>query len=162
MGKSDIALLQAAIAETHRARVLFKARGIIDTAAAVPKAFKSAAEKGLSMVQQQRAALGPAPPHLKGRIAWATELPRVDVGGQEDEEELAACVKYALGLEGGGGVVLVEGQEPAVGMLPELFVELLELLVPKWDPARKGQPLGERVYEVDEEPSFDSDSDDSD
>ena len=58
---------------------------------------------------------------------------------------MVACLKYALGLEGGGGVVLFEGQEPAVGMLPEVFVELLELLVPKWDPAQKGRPLGEGV-----------------
>ena len=57
------------------------------------------------------------------------------------EKKLAACIKYALGLEGGGGVVL-EGQEPAVGTLPEVFVELLELLVPKWDPAREVQLLG--------------------
>ena len=53
--------------------------------------------------------------------------------GQEDEERVA-CVNYALGIEGGGGVVL-EGQEPAVGMLPEVFVELCELMVPKWDRA---------------------------
>ena len=64
---------------------------------------------------------------------------------RDDDDKLVACLKYALGLEGGGGVVLFEGQEPAVGMLPEVFVELLELLVPKWDPAQKGRPLGEGV-----------------
>ena len=64
-------------------------------------------------------------------------------------EELVACLKYALGLEGGGSVVL-EGQEPTVGMLPEVFVELLELMVPKWDPARRGQPLGEGYIELQE------------
>ena len=56
-------------------------------------------------------------------------------------------MKYALGLEG-GGIVLAEGQEPTVGMLPELLVELLEMMVPKWDPARKGRVLGEGYIEL--------------
>ena len=43
-----------------------------------------------------------------------------------------ACLKYALGLEGGGGVHDGEGPPPQ-GMLKELFVELSEMLVPKWD-----------------------------
>lgn len=38
--------------------------------------------------------------------------------------------------------MLSEGQEPTVGMLPEVFVELLKLVVPMWDPAKKGRPLG--------------------
>ena len=84
-------------------------------------------------------------------------MPRVSVA-EHDDEQLAAYVKYALGLEGGGGVVL-EGQEPSVGMLPEILVELLELLVPKWDPAWKGRALGEGYIEVqeDEEESEDED-----
>lgn len=65
---------------------------------------------------------------------------------QGSKEELAACLKYAKGMEGGGKVVF-EGQEPAVGMLPEVLVELLEMMVPKWDPARKVRPLGERYIE---------------
>lgn len=56
----------------------------------------------------------------------------------------------ALGLEG-GGIVLAEGQEPTVGVEPEVFVELLELLVPKRDPARKGRPLVEGYIEVEGE-----------
>lgn len=67
MGKSDVALLQAVIAEPHRARALFKARGIIDIAAAVPKAFKSAAAKGLSILD------GPAAAGGIGCGAWPLE-----------------------------------------------------------------------------------------
>lgn len=64
--------------------------------------------------------------HVQGR--WA--VPRVQVVGMEGaDEKVVACIKYALGLEGGGGVVL-EGHEPAVGMLPEVFAELMELMVP--------------------------------
>lgn len=55
----------------------------------------------------------------------------VEVADEQESEEIVACVKYALGLEDGGGVVL-EGQEPAVGMVKELFVELCEMMVPKW------------------------------
>jgi hypothetical protein len=80
-------------------------------------------------------------------VAQAQELPGVRVAESHGQasEELAACLKYALGLEGGGGVMLFEGQEPAMGVLPEVCVELLEVMVPKWDPARKGWPLGEGV-----------------
>ena len=85
-----------------------------------------------------------APPYLRQRVAQARELPRVRVlqglGLDDDEEEdedeeakLAACVQYALGLRGGGGVVVVKGQKPAVGMAKGVLVELCELMVPKWD-----------------------------
>ena len=51
------------------------------------------------------------------------------VGIDGQNKQLVVCVKYALGVEGGGGVVF-EGQEPHVGMLPELFVKLCEMLTP--------------------------------
>ena len=52
---------------------------------------------------------------------------------REEEEELVACMKYALGLEGGGGVH-VEGQgPPPQGMVHDVFIELCEMLVPTWD-----------------------------
>jgi hypothetical protein len=54
---------------------------------------------------------------------------------QPNNEELVACLKYALGLEGGGGWHEGEGPAPQEGMLREVFVELCELLVPKWDRA---------------------------
>ena len=89
-------------------------------------------------------------------MAQAQELPRVSLQQHDDDddddeqEKLAACVKYSLGLEG-GGIVLADRQEPTVGMRPKVLVELLELLVPTWDPARKGRPLGEGCIEVEEE-----------
>jgi hypothetical protein len=126
------ALLEAAVAEPHRARALFKARSLVDAAIAVPKAAKAARDKGLSLAEEQRLTLAAAPAFLKGRVAWGHELPDVNVGvveGEEDEE-LVACVKYVLGLDGGAG------------MVSELFVELLKMILPKWDYARKGDPLG--------------------
>jgi hypothetical protein len=155
-----IALLDPAVCDAQRARTLFKARALLDAAHAIPSAFKNAREKNLPMLAQQQAVLAAAPAYLKGRVAWAQELPRVQVvedkEGQQDEEELVACLKYALGLEGGGGWHEGEGPAPRQGMLREVFVELCELLVPKWDLSRKGLPLGEERAEDE-----DADADDS-
>jgi ankyrin repeat protein len=105
-----IALLEVAVAEPQRARSLLKARTLLDAAYAVPKARKDAADKGGPPAMQQEKALAAAPPYLKGRVAEGLALPAVVVmeeegeegeGQQQDEEQLVACVKYALGLEGG-------------------------------------------------------------
>lgn len=64
--------------------------------------------------------------------------------------QLTACVQYALGLEGGGGMY-EDKRPPPQGMLPEVFVELLEMLVPKWDPARWDKPLGRQLEDMDED-----------
>ena len=100
-------MLEVALVEPQRPRLLLKARALLD-AVTVP------------------------PPYVKQRVAQGQQLPRMEVNG--GDEQLVACVKYALGLEGGSGVVL-EGQEPSVGMVKEVFVELCEMLVPKWDRA---------------------------
>lgn len=54
--------------------------------------------------------------------------------GSQDNKKLVACVKYALGLEGGGGVE-IDGQEATERMVKDVFVALCELLVPTWDRA---------------------------
>ena len=149
-----IPLLEAALIEPQRSRLLFKARALLEAAHATHKARTDAQTKGHPAPLQQQAAIAAAPIYLKQRVAQAQELPRVAIQHnhhEEEQEKLAACVKYALGLEGGGGVVLFEGEEPAVGMLWEVLVELVELVVPKWDPAREGRVLGEGYIEVPEE-----------
>ena len=147
-----IPLLEAALIEPQRTRALFKARALLDAAHATNKARTGAQAKGHPAAVQQQEAIAAAPVYLKQQVAQAQELPRasilVHINGEE--EQLMACVEYALGLEG-GGIVLAEGQEPTVGMVPEVLVELLELMVPKWDPACKGRPLGEGYIEVEEE-----------
>ena len=137
-----IPLLEAALAEPQRSCLLFKARALLDAVHATTKARTGAGTKGHPAPLQQQEAVAAAPVYLRQRVAQAQELPLVTIQHDNEEEKLAACVKYALGLEG-GGIVLAEGQEPTVGMLPEVLVELVELLVPKWDPARKGRALGE-------------------
>ena len=61
--------------------------------------------------------------YLKQRVGHGREPPRVEVVQGQGGEQLVACLKYALGLEEGG----------MNGMVKEVFVELCEFLVPKWD-----------------------------
>ena len=147
-----VLLLEAALIEPQRSRLLFKARALIATRRTVMAATAALASKDLPAVLCQGIIAMAIPPYLVGRVAQGQELPRVfiDHNGDDKEEQLMACVKYALGLDGGGGVVF-EGQGPTVGMLPEVFVELLEQLVPQWDTARKGRVLGDGYIEVGED-----------
>ncbi len=139
-GHHDVAaLLRTAIAEPQRARSLLKARALLDAALAVPKARSDSADEGepQALQQQQEEAIAAAPAYLKGRVAEGRELPAVVAvdDSNDEQEELVACVKYALGLEGGGGVH-VEGQgPPPQGMVHDVFIELCEMLVPTWDRA---------------------------
>lgn len=127
-----IALLEAAVAEPQRPRLLLKARALIDAPLTIETARTNARDKeGLGPAGQQEQAVAAVPLYLKQRVAQEQALPVVEVVNEQESEEIVACVKYALGLEDGGGVVL-EGQEPAVGMVKELFVELCEMMVPKW------------------------------
>ena len=131
-----IPLLEAALAEPQRPRSLLKARALLDAAHAIPKAALDARTKGQPLQMERRASLAAAPAYLKGRAAEGRQLPAVSVVEKEGqvEERLVACVKYALGVEGGGSIV-VEGAEAQAPqrMVKEVFVELCELLVPKWD-----------------------------
>jgi hypothetical protein len=121
-----IALLEAAIAEPQRPRSLLKCRALLYTALAVPKARKYWADKGEPPAVQQEKALAVTPAYLKGRVAEGRPLPAVQViEGQGENEELVACVKYVLGLEGGGGVH--EGDGPPPQGMKEVFVELCAL-----------------------------------
>ncbi len=130
-------LLEAAVADSERARTLLKARTLLDTSYKIRQVLKSNCNNEDYKHEQQppvirrspriavkHKALAAAQVYMKGRMAEGQELPRVAVvENPKQNEELVACVKYALGLEGGGG------------MLKELFVELSEMLVPKWDRA---------------------------
>ena len=137
--RAYLPLLRAAVAEPQRSRLLFKARALLDAEHATHKARTGAQIKNEPPAAQLQASVAAAPVYLKGRVAADRALPAVTVNGEN--ARVVACVKYALGLEGGG--VVFQGQEPTVRMLPEVLVELLKMMVPKWDPALKGRPLGE-------------------
>ncbi len=94
---------------------------------------------GRGLVAGERAAPG-APAYLKRRERPDVEVVEGQRQGQgqgrererrewqrKEAEELLACLKYALGMEGGGGVHEGEGPPPQ-GMVKEVFVDLCELL----------------------------------
>lgn len=59
-----------------------------------------------------------------GISAERAGLPRVEVaGGRRSQAKAKACIQYALGMEGSEGK----------GMGKKAFVELFEMIVPKWD-----------------------------
>lgn len=79
-------LLEAAMAEPRRSRLLFKARALIDTALAVPKARLDAQSKGLPPAEQQAKAAAAAPLYMRERVAEEEEeLPWVEVVDGNDE-----------------------------------------------------------------------------
>ncbi len=140
--RKGIALLEAAIAEPQRPRYLLKARDLLDAALAISEARKDAADKGEPPAVQREQAVAVAPAYLKRRVAEGRALPAVEVvegqGHGESEEKVVACLKYALGLEGGTDFAAEGGGGDASapqGMVREVMIELCELLVPKWDRA---------------------------
>ena len=73
------------------------------------------ADKGQSMLTLQRAALAAAPAYLKGRVAWAQELPRVELvekgRGRGGQREAAGLPEVCAGA--GGRRRLARGRGPA-------------------------------------------------
>jgi hypothetical protein len=128
-----IFLLEAAMVEPERPYALIKARALLEAARGRRMAAEYLAARGLPEELQQ-AILRLAAPFgcLDDRVAEGRELPAVAVERDDHKEKLLACLKYALGLEGGGGWHEGEGPAPQQGMLKKVFVELCEMLVPKW------------------------------
>ena len=76
----------------------------------------------------------PPPSYLQGRAARGQPLPRVALSqmpGNQDEggRKLRRMVAFLLGMEGGP-----EGE----GMPRDVFRVVLDLLMPSWDPLRRG------------------------
>ena len=126
------ALLEAALAEPQRARTLLKARALIDAGRIIDKARTHAHDKeGLGPAGQRTKAAVAAPVYLRGRIQGDEPLPRVEVPAARRKrfEQAAAVLEYALGPRED------EMEASSKGMVKEVFVELCELLVPKWERA---------------------------
>jgi len=86
------------------------------------------------VAELQRAVLAAAPEYLRGRVAWAKELPMVELCQQQQEEQqqqepgadkgrLRATAAFVLGVGGG---------DEYKGLPQELYVELLGLMLPRW------------------------------
>lgn len=141
-------LLENAIAEPTRTFLLSKARHQTDTLYAFDKIGNDA---GRTRHTKRAAFLPRAPLYLQERVAALRPLPVVKLSdGMEkrekkrqieedgEEEKLLAVLRYVLQAQEeeeekkqGGGSKNRNG-----GMLPEVFVELMEMMAPKWDPIR--------------------------
>jgi hypothetical protein len=125
-------LLEAAIAEPQRPRALLKARALLDNAHKIRHILSGgddgqrpqqgqgqgpAPRRKRTRAESQCKALAVTPAYFKGRVAKGRKLPRVEVVVAEGKDEVVvACVEYAL-----------------EGMVWEVFVELCEMIIPKWD-----------------------------
>lgn len=128
--------LKRAIRERQRPSLLLKARSCAhaERASRVLSRLFAAERLPLQLQQHIWALVAPFRP-LNERLVNRQVLPRVEIAPArlgEESELLVACVEYALGL----------GEHGGQGMPSGVFVELLDYLVPTWDPARKGEPLG--------------------
>ena len=102
---------------------MHKARLVSDAAHAVNKAAKEA--EAMPVEEKKRKMVAAAPAYLKDRVGRGEELPSVEINSRQhnDEDDMRADV-----LE----FVTVGGT-----MLKELYIELMEHMVPKWDDARR-------------------------
>ena len=118
---------QTALAEPNRVRLLHRARGINDAHHAISKAATDADNAGASPEERREKIIAAAPPCLKGRVASDEVLPQVEVVQMQsprngEEAKPAAAAEY----------VVMDGKLPG-----EVFVELMEMMLPKWDDERR-------------------------
>jgi hypothetical protein len=125
------------MAEPQRIYALSKVQHISDAKHVISKAKTTADEKGCTGDEKIGKVLANTPPYLKERVQGGqVELPRDELRQpfNEGEKRMMAVMKYVLQDEG-------EYPEDG-GMLAEVFVELLEMMAPKWDPIRGGAAGG--------------------
>ena len=113
------------MAEPDRVRLIHKLRLASDAINAVNKAAKEAEEKTRTRGEKKRKMVAAAPASLKDRVGRGEELPCVEIcnsrqhdGG--DDEMRADVMEF----------VTVGGKMPH-----EVYIELMYLLVPRWDNA---------------------------
>jgi hypothetical protein len=118
-----ITLLEHAIAEPQRILLLAKAREINDVNHAIAKA----------KVDAQRKLLTSAPPCFQ--LLFLPRLPRVELHsppaharpGDEEAKKQHATLQYVLRAPELG---------ETGGMSADVFVELMDMMAPRWDPIR--------------------------
>ena len=121
----SIVLPQAALAEPDRVRIHHKLRRISDATRAVNKAAREAEEKTRTRGEKKQKMVAAAPAYLKSRVGIWEELPFVKVNNWQiyGEDVMRTDV-----LE----YVTVGGKMPK-----EVYIDLMEYLVAKWDDARR-------------------------
>lgn len=133
--------LVAAATEPLRPRMLLKLRSLIRARPTVAAATAALAARGVPADLNGAVVAMAVPAYLAGRVAAGKRpMPVVEADFEpldlEHGEEAVAVFEAVLGMNG----------EPGVG--DEVFGQLLEMIVPKWDPARKGKRMGSGVFPI--------------
>jgi hypothetical protein len=120
--------------ESQRIYSLAKARHVNDANHAIGKVKAKALKEARTRAETMSKLLAETPPYLKERVQGGqVALPRVvqpEGKSSEGEEQMVAVMKYVL---------RDESEYPEVGgMHEDVFVELLEMMAPKWDAIRGG------------------------
>lgn len=115
-----VGLLERAAVEPQRARLLHKLRLIHDAKYVVGKARRGARTRK----DRQTKPVAAAPPYFRERVARGEDLPAVNLVGKD--KELLAVVGHVLRRAG-----------TDEGLPPELFSELMEMMLPAWDSERR-------------------------
>lgn len=114
-------LLQASIADSECARLLIKARVLLDTCRVHCMLSDHFMRKGLPMELQGHILELAAP--LERMVDWL-EMPPVEVDeGRRSQVKLVEAIQYTLGL----------GEYEGKEMANKAFVELMDMIMPKWD-----------------------------
>jgi len=124
-----ISLLAAASVEPQRTFLLAKARHQIDTSHVCGRV--AAISQGRTRGETTRTVLTRTPCDLKERVKKRRALPRVEL--QPAAEQQRAMLEYVLRTDGSGEGLGVMERE---GLPAELFVELLNMMMSRWDPLR--------------------------
>ena len=118
--------IQAAVAEPERVRLIHQARSINDAMHAVNQVSNEAKDDTAEVRRKKCMEIAPA--YLKERVERGQDLPEVEiVGDDDDEEEQEEEVARAV-LEH----VVIDGK-----LVKELYVEVMEYMLPTWDDERK-------------------------
>lgn len=133
--KAAIAFLELAMAEIPRTFSLAKARMMTDANHAITKDKEEADKKRRTRSEKKGLVLAKTPVYLKDRVEEGKPLPQVEMKhpcpGNKEEEKQVAVLQYVLR----DASLYAESE----GMSEDVFVELLEMVVRKWDPIRKGE-----------------------
>lgn len=124
-----ISLLEAAVVEPQRTFLLAKSRHQIDTSHVLGRI--RAATQGRTRGETMRAVLTRIPGDLKERAKKRQALPLVEL--QPAAEQQRAVLEYVLRSSDSGEAL---GGMEHEGLPAELFVELLDMMTPQWDPLR--------------------------
>ena len=90
-----------------------------------------AVSKAIQEGKNKQKIVAAAPACLKGRVERGKELPKVEVGEEEEESEEESEEEEDVTLAVLKRVVL-GGEMPK-----ELYVDVMDFMVPRWDDARK-------------------------